>query len=187
MFAAWIVTRFYSSKLYSSIATHTVSPDLRMRRLFCAFVVRIWHKTRFSWPAQMLIIKEPHNHEEDSGSVTVIKEVSQSWSEGSGSVFAPGLFELRRFGPGRFAPWLFRQDVSPPNIWTWTFNPLTFWTRTFRPLTLWTWTFRCLTIWTRKFRALTFWTWTFRAQDVSPPDLLDLDVSPPACPENKFQ
>ena len=35
----------------------------------------------------MIIIEQPHNHKEASWSATIIEEVSQSWSEGSGSVF----------------------------------------------------------------------------------------------------
>ena len=145
----------------------------------------------------MIIIKEPHNHKEASGNVTIIEEVSQS---GSGSVFAPG-----RFGPGRFAPWLFGQDISPrhfgpvtPPFWTRTFRPLTFWTWTFRPpppdildqevspRTFWTWTFRAhdvspRTFWAWTFRSRTFRTWSFRpltflVQDVLPPKILDQEV-----------
>ena len=129
----------------------------------------------------MIIIKEPHSHKEDSGNVTIIEEVSQSWSEGSGSVFAPGLFGLRRFGPPDILDGTFR----PLTFWTWTFNPLTFWTRTFRPLRFWTWTFRRLIFWTRKFRSRTFWTWmfrsrTFRTRSFRPLTFLVQDVSLPA-------
>ena len=52
----------------------------------------------------MIIITEPHTYKEASGNVTIIEEVSQSRSESSGSVFAPGLFGLGRFGPRRLAP-----------------------------------------------------------------------------------
>ena len=75
-----------------------------------------------------------HNQKEAPGNVTIIEEVSQSWSEGPGSVFAPGLFELRCFGPGCFAPWHFGPGrLTPLTFWTRTFRPLTFWTRKFRP------------------------------------------------------
>ena len=35
----------------------------------------------------MIILEQPHNHKETSWCATIIEEVSQSWSEGSGSVF----------------------------------------------------------------------------------------------------
>ena len=115
----------------------------------------------------MIIIKEPHNHKETSGNVTIIEEVLQSWSEGSGSVFAPG----------RFGPWHFEQDVSPSDNLDRTFRPLTFLTWTFNPMTL---TFRYRTM---SFRQMTFLGQevslpVFLDQDVSPLDILDLDVCP---------
>ena len=94
----------------------------------------------------MIIIKEPHIHKEALGSVTITEEVSQSWSDGSGGVFAP-----QPFG----------QNVSPLTLWTWTFNPLTVWTRTFRP-----WTF-----WTLMFRAQDVSHPDFLDHVVSPPDI----------------
>ena len=114
----------------------------------------------------MIRIKEPHTHKRASGSVTIIEEVSQSCSEGSGCVFAPGRFGLRRFGLGRFAPEFLDRTLRPLTFWTWPFNPLTFWTRTFHPLIFWTWTFRPP---------------SFLDQEVPPPDFLDLDVSPSNC------
>ena len=68
----------------------------------------------------MIIIKEPHTHKEASGSVTIIEEVSQSRNEGSGSVFAPGIFRLRRYGPGPFAPDILDRTFRPLTFWTWT-------------------------------------------------------------------
>ena len=116
----------------------------------------------------MIIIKEPNNHKETSGNVTIIEEVLQSWSEGSGSVFAPG----------RFGPWHFGQDVSPSDNLDRTFRPLTFLTWTFNPMTL---TFRYRTM---SFRQMTFFGQevslpVFLDQYVSPLDILDLDVLPP--------
>ena len=118
----------------------------------------------------MIIIKEPHTHKEASGSVTIIEEVSQSWSEGSGSVFAPLLFGLRRFGPGRFAPAILDLYVYP--------HPRTFWTWTFRghdvsPPNFLDLDVSLLDVSDQSFRPL-----TFLVQDVSPPACLDLDVSP---------
>ena len=80
----------------------------------------------------MIIIKEPHNNKDASGSVTIMEEVSQSSSEGSGRVFAPGLY-----GP----------DVSPPDLLDKTFRPMKFWIWTFNPLTFWTFTFRSPDFW----------------------------------------
>ena len=117
----------------------------------------------------MIVIKAPHIHKEASGSVTIIEEVSQSLSKGSGSDFALGLSDSD----------VSDQDVSPPDFLDRTFRPRHFLPKAFRPQPFWTWTFRPLIFWTRTFRPRTFWAWTFRTQDVSPPDFLDLDVSRP--------
>ena len=87
-----------------------------------------------------------------------------------------------------FWTWTFRtQNVSPPDfldldVSDHEVSPKTFWLRTppaFFDQDIWTWTFRPLTFWTSIFRPQTFWTLMFLIKDVSPPDLLYLNISHP--------
>ena len=134
------------------------------------------------------MIKEPHNHKEASGSVTIIEEVSQSWSEDisrpgrSPPPPPPDFFRLGRFAPGRFGPGRFDRG----HFWSRSFRPCLYWLgrfapwyfgpgrfapgrfgpgrfapRTFRHRTFWTCTFRSQTFRTRTFHPPTFWTRTF--------------------------
>ena len=57
----------------------------------------------------MIMIKEPHNHKEASGSVTIIEEVSQSWSE---DISRPGRFPAAPPPPRIFL----ELDVSLPDV-----------------------------------------------------------------------
>ena len=111
----------------------------------------------------MTIIKEPHNHIEAPGSVTIIEELSQSWIEGAGSFFAPDFSD--QVVPVHPPPRLFGQDILPPDILDLGVLTPTFWTRTFHSDIL------DLdvspNILDQKFRPWTVWTWMFHAQEHS--------------------
>ena len=125
----------------------------------------------------MIIIKEPHNHKEASGTIINIEkshimkrrirkcfhpDVSDSdvsdqerFAQGYSAPwhFGPRRLTPWHFGPGRSPPDILDLDVSPPDSLDQEVSPMTFWTRTFAH---------------RTFSPRTFWTWTFRDRSFLP-------------------
>ena len=174
LFAAWIVTRFYSSKLYSSIGTYTVSPTYQFAESVLSLHVHLL-KSKF-YPAGKLLYQFCF-----SVSIILNKRFCEFW--GTDFLIVSGQWNQSLYGyiqKGYFAMDICKNSVWRLPLFTYCWQEDCVLLETLRKLqrVVHVWCVLCalgfkkdgkvrklerlIPVWVLMFRPLTFWTRTFR-------------------------